>query len=41
MARVVCRVFYRVERDVVYVVHVMRGEQLVKRDILEQRLENI
>jgi plasmid stabilization system protein ParE len=36
-----CRVFYRVERDVVYVVHVMRGEQLVKRDILEQRLENI
>jgi toxin ParE1/3/4 len=36
-----CRVFYRVERDRVYVVHVMRGEQLVRRDILEKRLENI
>ncbi len=36
-----CRVFYRIKRDIVYVVHVMRAEQLVRRDILEERLENI
>lgn len=36
-----CRVFYRVERDMVYVVHVMRGEQLLRRDLLEKRFENI
>lgn len=32
-----CRVFYRIEKNKVYVVHVMRGEQLLKRDLLEQR----
>ncbi len=36
-----CRVFYRIERGIVYVVHVMRGEQSVRRNILEKRLENI
>jgi len=30
-----CRIFYRVEKDVVYVVHVMRGEQLLRREKLE------
>ena len=34
-----CRVFYRIEGDIVYVVHVMRGEQWLRRDILEKRLE--
>jgi len=28
-----CRIFYRVERKVVYVVHVLRGEQLVRREL--------
>ena len=36
-----CRVFYRVKGDIVYVVHVMRAEQLLRRDLLEERLENI
>ena len=27
-----CRIFYRVEKKVVYVVHVLRGEQLVRRE---------
>lgn len=36
-----CRVFYRVEKDIVYVVHVMRGEQLLRRDLLEKRFENL
>ena len=35
-----CRVFYRIKGNIVYVVHVMRAEQLVRRDILEERLEN-
>jgi toxin ParE1/3/4 len=30
-----CRIFYRVEKDVVYVVHVMRGEQLIRREMFE------
>ena len=30
-----CRIFYRVGKDVVYVVHVMRGEQLLRREMLE------
>lgn len=30
-----CRIFYRIEKDVVYVVHVMRGEQLLRREMLE------
>jgi len=28
-----CRVFYRVERKAVYIVHVLRGEQLVRREL--------
>lgn len=30
-----CRIFYRIEKRTVYVVHVLRGEQLVRKDILE------
>ena len=26
-----CRVFYRIERKTIYVVHVMRGEQILRR----------
>lgn len=36
-----CRVFYRVEKNKVYIVHVMRGEQLLKRDLLEQRIGSL
>ncbi len=36
-----CRVFYRVERDTVYVVHVIRAEQLLRRAVLEKRLANM
>jgi plasmid stabilization system protein ParE len=36
-----CRVFYRISKKNIYVVHVMRGEQLVKRELLEKRLESI
>ena len=28
-----CRIFYRVEKKVVYVVHALRGEQLVRREL--------
>ena len=28
-----CRVFYRVEKNVIYIVHVLRGEQLVRREL--------
>ena len=28
-----CRIFYRVERKAVYIVHVLRGEQLVRREL--------
>ena len=28
-----CRVFYRVEKKVIYIVHVLRGEQLVRREL--------
>jgi plasmid stabilization system protein ParE len=28
-----CRVFYRTEKKVVYIVHVVRGEQLVRREL--------
>jgi len=28
-----CRIFYRVEKKVVYIVHVLRGEQLVRREL--------
>jgi toxin ParE1/3/4 len=36
-----CRVFYRVEKGSVYVVHVMRGEQSLRRDLLEKRFTKI
>jgi addiction module RelE/StbE family toxin len=32
-----CRVFYRVEGERVYILYVMRSEQLLSRDRLEQR----
>jgi toxin ParE1/3/4 len=28
-----CRVFYRVEKKAIYIVHVLRGEQLVRREL--------
>jgi plasmid stabilization system protein ParE len=28
-----CRVFYRIENKVVYIVHIVRGEQLVRREL--------
>jgi toxin ParE1/3/4 len=30
-----CRVFYRIEKRSVYIVHVVRGEQLVRKEIFE------
>jgi plasmid stabilization system protein ParE len=32
-----CRIFYRVEKKVVYVVHVLRDEQLVRRELFPAR----
>jgi toxin ParE1/3/4 len=32
-----CRIFYRIESSVVYIVHVLRGEQLVRRDLFPSR----
>ncbi|HEY3139017.1 MAG TPA: type II toxin-antitoxin system RelE/ParE family toxin [Blastocatellia bacterium] len=31
-----CRIFYRVDGKTVYIVHVMRGEQLLKLDKLDR-----
>jgi toxin ParE1/3/4 len=28
-----CRIFYRLEKRVVYIVHILRGEQLVRREL--------
>ena len=28
-----CRILYRIEKDVVYAVHVLRGEQLVRKEL--------
>ena len=28
-----CRIFYRMEKKVIYIVHVLRGEQLVRREL--------
>ena len=28
-----CRIFYRVERKIIYIVHVLRGEQLVRKEL--------
>ena len=35
-----CRIFYRAEADVVYVLHVMRAEQILREDVLTQRDPN-
>lgn len=32
-----CRVFYRVERETVYILHVMRAERLLRPYLLDQR----
>ena len=32
-----CRVFYRVEGDAVFVLHIMRAERLLRRFLLEER----
>jgi toxin ParE1/3/4 len=32
-----CRIFYRIEGDFVYVLHVMRAERLLRSFLLEQR----
>lgn len=32
-----CRIFYRVEDDIVYIIHVMRVEQWLRTDILKSR----
>ena len=32
-----CRIFYREEEDIVYIIHVMRVEQLLRLDILKSR----
>lgn len=34
-----CRVFYRTERNKVYILHVMRAERLLRQYILEERDE--
>ncbi len=28
-----CRIFYRIEKKVVFIVHILRGEQLVRREL--------
>jgi toxin ParE1/3/4 len=28
-----CRIFYRIDKKVVYIVHILRGEQLVRREL--------
>ncbi len=32
-----CRIFYRIDDDIVYIIHVIREEQLLHIDILESR----
>ncbi|MDX1640908.1 MAG: type II toxin-antitoxin system RelE/ParE family toxin [Balneolaceae bacterium] len=32
-----CRIFYRLEDDIVYIIHVMRVEQLLRIDLLKSR----
>ncbi|MBF0244835.1 MAG: type II toxin-antitoxin system RelE/ParE family toxin [Planctomycetes bacterium] len=32
-----CRIFYRQEKNIVYILHVMRGERLLRAYLLEQR----
>jgi toxin ParE1/3/4 len=28
-----CRIFYRIERETIYIVHLLRGEQIVRREL--------
>ena len=35
-----CRVFYRPDQDAVYILHVMRGERLLRNFLLEERNKN-
>jgi toxin ParE1/3/4 len=32
-----CRVFYRVDRQTVFIIHVMRGEQELRKETLDER----
>lgn len=32
-----CRIFYRVETDVIYIIHIIRKEQLLHTEILKSR----
>ncbi|MCW9709020.1 type II toxin-antitoxin system RelE/ParE family toxin [Fodinibius salsisoli] len=32
-----CRIFYRMDNDTIYIIHVMRAEQLLHLDILKSR----
>jgi toxin ParE1/3/4 len=32
-----CRIFYRIDDDIVYIIHVIREEQLLHTDILKSR----
>ncbi len=34
-----CRILYRVEKDTVYILHVMRSERLLRQHLLERREE--
>jgi len=36
-----CRVFYRIETSVVYILHVMRAEQLLRWSLLNERFAKI
>ena len=36
-----CRIFYRIEKDIVYIICVMRGEQLFRKESLEKRESEI
>lgn len=30
-----CRIFYRIDNDIIYIIHIMRSEQLLQVDILK------
>jgi toxin ParE1/3/4 len=32
-----CRIFYRIEKQIVFIVHIFRGEQLVKKNMFPAR----
>ena len=35
-----CRIFYRIEKNVVYILHAMRGEQLFRARLIEELNSN-